>query len=116
MAKSSGEEDIRIMWLNLANDYRYLLDLECFPSSPGSIAPVPNHGRSALAVQQPLVLGVDDSIAVAGGGLEALAVNNGNAAASVVDQPGLLQHSGGDGDGRPMHAEHLREKFMRERE
>ena len=32
MAKSSGEEEIRLMWLDLADDYRFLLDLE-FPSS-----------------------------------------------------------------------------------
>jgi hypothetical protein len=42
MAKSSGEEEIRLMWLNLAEDYRYLRDLEHFPSAS---APPPQPAR-----------------------------------------------------------------------
>src|SRR5215510_4502147 len=91
MARSAGEEEIRLMWLDLADDYRYLLDLERYSSTPPpAIAPAASRRRSVLAVQQSLVLGGDDSITAAGGGLESLAVDNGNAAASVVDQPRLV--------------------------
>lgn len=34
MARSAGEEEIRLMWLDLADDYRYLLDLERYSSTP----------------------------------------------------------------------------------
>src|SRR5689334_21485412 len=114
MAKSSGEEEIRLMWLNLAEDYRYLLDLEHFSFSQHT--PAANSGKLALAVQQSVVFGGNNAIAVAGRRLEAVAVDDGNAAARIIDQPRLLQNAGGHSDGRPVHAEHLGKKFLRQRE
>jgi len=39
MARSAGEEEIRLMWLDLADDYRYLLDLERYSSTPRPQSP-----------------------------------------------------------------------------
>ena|SRR5262245_26252987 len=114
-AERTWDEEIRRMWITLADNYRYLVDLERSPLDGGClIAPAARRNTSFLAGQQSLVLGGDEPIAVAGGRLEALAIDNSDGAAAVFDQSRLLQDAGGYGDSGSVHAKHLRQEFLRQ--
>jgi hypothetical protein len=71
-------------------------------------------GRLNLRCRGDLVdLLADDRIAFAGPGFETMAIDDLNATAMVADETGVLQRAGDNGDGRPSHAEHLRQEFVR---
>src|SRR5436190_4768151 len=64
--------------------------------------------------QQFLVAPLDPVVAIAGDRLEALQVQNGNAASADLNKPGILQSSFNQVDGGPLHAKHLSEEFLGE--
>src|SRR6185295_9585799 len=64
--------------------------------------------------EQPVELASQRVVALAGAGLEAGAVGDLDAPALIADEPRALQLARGHGDARPAHAEHLREKLLRQ--
>src|SRR5258706_3885980 len=69
---------------------------------------------NVLRPQEAFGLLAHDVVALAGAGLEALAVDDRQPAARIGDQTRLLQHAGGHRDARPAHAEHLGHELLRE--
>src|SRR5260221_4916179 len=67
-----------------------------------------------LRLQETFGLLAHDVVALAGAGLEPLAVDDRQPAARIRDQTRLLQHAGGHRDARPAHAEHLGHELLRE--
>ena len=57
-------------------------------------------------------LPLDDLVALAGALLEAGRIENLHLSSAVSNQPRLLEHVCCDANGGPMHAQHLRQKFM----
>src|SRR3989442_1637009 len=66
--------------------------------------------------EQPVEFGADDAVALAGGVLEAVSVDDGHSASEVADESGLLEDPGGDGYGGPADSEHLGQEFLGEGE
>src|SRR5581483_201235 len=59
---------------------------------------------------------LDDAVTLAGRRLEALAVEDADAAAAVLDQLAVLQRGRRPRDADPAHAEHVREELLRQAE
>src|SRR2546422_11673590 len=66
--------------------------------------------------EQPVEFGAGDAVALAGGVLQAVSVDDGHAASGVADKPGLLEDPGGHGYGGSPDSEHLGEEFLGEGE
>lgn len=58
---------------------------------------------------------IDGLVAFAAGVAQRLHIEDMDAAAAVIDEPGLLQLPRHDRDAAALHAEHLRQKLLRER-
>src|SRR4051794_15383216 len=67
-------------------------------------------------LDEPGELVADQAVAVAGSGAQRVAVEDGDAAAAVADQPGALQHGGVERDGGAADTQHLGEELLGEEE
>ena len=70
----------------------------------------------APTINQSLEMRINRPIAFAATVLEALDIENMDATASVVDKSGLLELARYQGHAAALHAQHLREKFLGQRQ
>ena len=62
--------------------------------------------------EEPCELVPDGVVTLAGDRLEAGPITDSHATSRVLDQPGLLQHAGGDRHAGPAHAQHERKELV----
>ena len=67
-------------------------------------------------VQQPMMVRLDDIVALAGRLSQTFRVDDVDVAAAVADNSGLLQRVGDNRNRVALHADHLRQEFLRQRQ